>query len=433
MKRWEKIFSRLIIVGVLLIMLAGSYWLNRNNASYVLKVGVYSGSYWDTPNADCYHILDMAIERFEEMHPNIKVEYASGINSDDYSEWLIEQIMLGQEPDLYFVLPEDFSLLASSGALADLDELMREDDSFDSTDYYEPCLKAGEYNNIQYALPQESVPTIMFVNKTILEENGIDFPKSDWTWEDFYKICKEVTDIENHRYGAYDYTWLNALYTNGTSLFSDDHSQCLLTSPEVTDAIEFAKKINDLNEGYMVTARDFDIGNVAFRPFLYSEYRAYQPYPWRVKVYSGFDWDGITMPSGKEGGNDSELHTMLLGISSGTKHKDAAWEFTKLLSCDKEIQKSLSVFSSGISPLISVAEDPKIVALMKDKIPGGIVFDRGMIHDIMSSAVLIPYFSGYERALNMADTAVSEMINKGTFNIDDLISVQREVNQYLKK
>ena len=31
-----------------------------------LRIGVYSGSYWNTPNGDCYQILDNAIARFQE-------------------------------------------------------------------------------------------------------------------------------------------------------------------------------------------------------------------------------------------------------------------------------------------------------------------------------------------------------------------------------
>lgn len=429
----EKLISKLIIISAFFIMLAGGIWLNRTTSDFTLKIGVYSGSYWGTPNSDSYRILDMAIARFEEEHPNIQVEYVSGISSDDYSEWLAEKILTGREPDLYFVLPEDFSLLASSGALADLTEMIRNDRDFDEEAYYAPCLEAGKYNGVQYALPQESVPTIMFVNKTLLDEKGIRFPESGWTWEDFYTICRRVTDAENHIFGVYGYTWLNALYSNGASVFSEDHSQCQLTDPRVYDSIRFARRIADLNQGYTVTARDFDLGNVAFRPFLYSDYRGYQPYPWRVKVYTGFEWDGIPMPAGPLGGNDSELRTMLLGLSARTSHMEAAWEFARMLSTDTEIQRELMKDSTGISPLISVAEAPETVAYMQESIPGGNVFNENSIHEIMTSAVVTPYFPKYEQALTMADTAVSEMISSGSLSEDDLLAVQREINQFLKK
>ena len=212
-------------------------------------------------------------------------------------------------------------------------------------------------SDLQYALPQESVPTIMFVNKTLLEEQEIPVPDNDWTWEDFYRICAQVTDVDRRRFGVYDYTWLNALYSNGASLFSEDGTFCYLADRNITASIQFVKKLYALNEGYTVTARDFDVGNVAFRPFLFSEYRAYQPYPWRVKKYSGFEWDCICMPSGPEGDNISDLHTMLLGISARSKRQELAWELAKMLSLDAQVQRDLYTYSHGISPLYEIAEE----------------------------------------------------------------------------
>ena len=40
-----------------------------------------------------------------------------------------------------------------------------------------------------------------------------------------------------------------------------------------------------------VTSAMFDEGQVAFEPMDYSDYRTYMPYPWRVKKFSGFDWE----------------------------------------------------------------------------------------------------------------------------------------------
>ena len=124
----------------------------------VLTVGVYSGSYWNTPNGNSYQILDEAISMFESAHPGVQVEYVSGIPAGNYSEWLAGQILRGTEPDVYFVLPEDFDLLVSSGALAQLDERIAADPGFDTEVYYEPCLRSGQYRGKQYALPHESVP-----------------------------------------------------------------------------------------------------------------------------------------------------------------------------------------------------------------------------------------------------------------------------------
>ena len=76
-----------------------------------LRLGFMAGSYWDAPNGNCYAVIDAAVERFEREHPNVHVTYTSGILKRDYSEWLIDQYLLGSEPDVFLVLPEDFGTL----------------------------------------------------------------------------------------------------------------------------------------------------------------------------------------------------------------------------------------------------------------------------------------------------------------------------------
>ncbi len=417
-----------LLILLTCLCLAGCF----GNKETVLTIGVYSGSYWNTPNGNCYQILDEAISLFEQSHPGVKVEYVSGIPAGDYSEWLAGQILMGTEPDLYFVLPEDFDLLVSSGALAQLDERIAGDAAFDTAVYYEPCLRSGQHDGKQYALPHESVPTIMFVNKTLLETNGIPMPDNHWTWEDFYSICEQVTNVERHQYGVYSYSWLDAVYSNGASLFSEDGRSCYLAGDRVLEAIAFTKRLEELNGGYSVTVRDFDEGRVAFCPLLYSEYRAYQPYPWRVKKYSAFEWDCVTMPAGPSGSNISELHTMMLGISARTRHEDLAWQFCKLLSIDEEVQRKLYTQSHGISPLLAVAEDPELLLQIHHDIPEGSGFSPDMIHQIMGNAVIVPKFDTYSQAIIMAQSAIQESADSQLGQSRMLIA-ESEINFFLNK
>ena len=428
MKKW--IFKQSVMV-LLVLMLCFSAAGCSGNKETVLTIGVYSGSYWNTPNGNCYQILDDAIAMFEQSRPGVKVEYVSGIPAGAYSEWLTEQILKGTEPDLYFVLPEDFDLLVSSGALAQLDERIAADPEFDTALYYEACLHSGQFKGNQYALPHESVPTIMFVNKTLLEANGIEMPDNDWTWDDFYNICAQITDVDSRQYGAYGYSWLDAMHSNGASLFSEDGRSCYLAEENVLQAVQFAKQLGDLNGGYNVSARDFDEGRVAFQPLLYSEYRAYQPYPWRVKKYSAFQWDCVSMPAGPSGSNISELHTMMLGISSRTRHGDLAWEFCKLLSINEDVQRKLYTYSHGISPLPAVAEDPELLKIHHD-ISEGSGFSPEMIHHIMSNAVVVPRFDAYDQAMNMVESAIQEATNNQLGQSRMLIA-QSDINIFLNK
>ena len=96
---------------------------------------MFSDSYWEVQNGYSYRILEDAIRIFEKQNPGIQVDYVSGVLKADYTEWLSEQILSEEAPDLFFVLAEDFNDLAEIGALKDITSLIEKDKTFNSDDF----------------------------------------------------------------------------------------------------------------------------------------------------------------------------------------------------------------------------------------------------------------------------------------------------------
>lgn len=425
----------ILLIGLCIVII----WINTkaSEEKKVLKIGIFAGSYWDVPYGDCYKIIDTAIKNFESSHPGIKVEYINGILKDDYSEWISGEILRGTAPDVFMVLPEDFNVLASIGSLKSLDNMIAKDKEFDTKKYYNVSYNFGEYEGQQFALPYESVPTLMFVNKTLLEKENIDIPFNNWSWDEFYEICKKVTkdtdgDGQVDQFGCYDYTWGDAIYSNGISLFNEEGTESYFGDEKIHEAVEFIKNLDELNSGYKITYKDFDEGKVAFRPLLFSDYSTYKTYPWKIKKYSNFEWDCIMMPAGKSGANISQVSTLLLGINSKTNNEKLAWEFLKLLTYSEEIQENIFKYSQGVSVLKNVTE----LAQIKNKL-GAKNFDDSYVNisllsEVMESAVVSPRFRKYESVMAISDT----VINQGISNNDNLsyllLKLQRDINELLK-
>jgi len=138
------------------------------------------------------------------------------------------------------------------------------------------------------------------------------------------------------------------------------------------------------------------------------------------------------MPAGPSGSNISEIHTMMLGISSRTSHEDLAWELCKLLSIDEDVQRKLYTHSHGISPLRAVAEDPELLLQIHHDIPEGSGFSPDMIHQIMSNAVVAPKFDAYTQAMIMVEGAIQEAANNQLGQSGMLIA-ESEINIFLNK
>lgn len=431
MKEKNKYIFSLTAVFVLFIAIFIIYTdLYNLGGRKVITIGAFTGSYWEVENGNSYKILDNAIEKFERQNPGIKVEYVSGITKENYSDWLYARLLEGNAPDLFFVFNEDFNVLSELGAMKDLSKLIERDTIFSKDDYYASSYSCGTYRGVQYALPYESAVNLMFVNKTILSEEGINLPSSDWTWEDFYGICRAITKDKNgdgikDRFGVCNFTWEEAMISNGVNLFDEQGNVVNLNSEGSVKAVEFIERLENLNNGHTVTSHDFDLGNVAFQPLIFSQYRAYKPYPLRVKKFSNFEWDCITMPAGSDGKNTSYMNTLLLALNNNTHNEKYAWEFMKLLSYDEEIQSQIFTYSEGASPLKSVTNSPEIINMLEKEES----IQMSLLNSAMEDAAVMPSFRNYNNAIREIDSAINEIL-EGDSNISmSLIKKQRDINK----
>jgi multiple sugar transport system substrate-binding protein len=412
--------------------------MNRDK-TVVLEVGIFAGSNWDVANANSYVIIDKAIERFEAEHENVKIHYYSGILKEDYSEWFSQKLLLGKTPDVFLILSNDVNQFASLGVMKNLEELINRDDSLNKEDYFSTTLLSGEYNGIQYALPYETVPTMMFVNKTLLQKEGIAVPESDWTWEDLYNISKKITkDIDGDgildQFGTYNYDWLDAAHTNGTILFDEDDMEINLSDDKVIQAVKFTKQLNDLNQERKVTQEDFDSGNVAFMPLPFSEYRTYKTYPYKIKKYLSFQWDCITLPAGENGGNISEVNTLLMGISNKTSNEGLAWEFLKLLTYDKEIQMDIFRYSQGASVLKEVTRSKEAEVILQEYMEESEkVIDNELLSRVIEQGTIAPQILKYKEAISLATSDIQGIVENNKSIDSSLKILQRKINQYMKQ
>lgn len=433
MKRKKEYLCLLIVFIV--VSIGFLYWSNHPKET-TITVGFFTGSYWDATNNKSEKILDDAIVRFEAQHPGVKVKYTSGILKKDYSEWLSGKFLAGEEPDVCLLTPEDFNFFASKGALLNLDSLMSKDSGFQKDAYYEGPLNFSKYEKKQYALPFECMPTLMCVNETLLEEYGIDIPGRDWSWADFHEICRRVTedtdgDGEIDGFGVYHYTWQEAAYSNGALLFNGKGTENYVNDRRVANAVNYVYTLNALNGGYKVTEKDFERGKVAFRPMLFSEYKTYLSYPWRLKKYTNFKWDCTSMPAGPDGSNISELNALLMGISKRTKEKELAWEFLKMMTYDEEIQSEVFTYSEGVSALKNVTSFKAVYQFLNQDKDQNII-SVALLDQVMKQSVAPSRFKKYETALSMLNEGVQNAMESDSNIQVSLISLQRKINYYLK-
>lgn len=432
----KKCIGAAVIVAVL-ILAGGIYYAGTRPV--VLEFGMFTGSNWNVANANSFVIIDKAIARFEEEHPGVKVHYYSGVPKEEYSEWLSRKILAGEEPDVFMVLGSDFDQFSSIGIMKNLDELIEQDAAFDEEKYFQSALSTGKYGNVQYALPYETVPTLMFVNQTLLKKEGIEIPDTDWNWEEMYDICRLVTkDLDGDgildQFGICNYDWLDAVYSNGGEIFQNNGKTCYLAEDSVIESVKYIRQLNELYHGQKVAQEDFNGGNVAFMPLTFAEYRTYKTYPYKIKRYANFKWDCITMPAGKEGGNVSQVDTLLMGISANTRKEELAWEFLKLLTYDEEIQTQIFSHSQGASVLRAVTQSAEMEEIVQAEMEEGeTVISGKLLGQVIEEGYTAPQFKKYEQALALSDSEIGEILQNDKTIDSNMKILQRTINSYLQQ
>ena len=392
-----KWIARVSLVILMCVAVAVSVYIKWPRET-VLEFGMFTGSNWDVANANSFVIVDKAIERFEKEHPGVKIHYYSGVRKDDYSEWFSRKLLEGEQPDVFMVLGTDFNQFTSLGVMKNLEPLMEKDTEFEPQKYFSSSLATGQYGNCQYALPYETVPTLMFVNKDLLKQENIQIPNLDWTWDDLYEICKRVTKDKDgdgilDEFGVCNYGWMDAVCSNGSEIFREDGRECYLNNENVIESVKFMRQLNDLNQGQKIGQEEFNQGNVAFMPLTFAEYRTYKTYPYKIKRYTNFQWDCITMPAGKQGTNCSSVDTLLMGIGAHTKYEKLAWEFLKLLTYDEEIQTDIFRYSQGASVLKAVTESSEAeVIVQQDMEEGDKVISGNLLGRVIEEGHIEPQF-----------------------------------------
>jgi len=236
---------------------------------------------------------------------------------------------------------------------------------------------------------------------------------------------------KTHLIGASYMTMNNEFYkivSEEISARAEAEGDRLVLRDPALDAGRQIERLESINMGYNADSKDFDLGNVVFQPMSFSTYRAYKPYPLKVKKYTNFEWECIPMPAGPDGDNISTLDTLLIGMNKKSRNKDAAWDLIKTLTYNTKIQSEIFDYSEGVSVLKEVTESEQTLG----QLVNGNSFSLAVLSNAVEEAVVVPRFRYYDEAISEVAQAVKAIID-GDYNISTgQIIWNRKINKYLK-
>jgi multiple sugar transport system substrate-binding protein len=130
------------------------------------------------------------VDAWNAEHPEARVKYVQG-SWDSVQDQLVTQFEGGTAPDIIHYESAAMSQFAEQGYLADL--------SGSFSDEVQSAVPEGIWETVTVDGKVIAAPTLLqsyvvFANKTMLEEAGVDIPTGDtWAWEDFIAAAEATT------------------------------------------------------------------------------------------------------------------------------------------------------------------------------------------------------------------------------------------------
>lgn len=296
---------------------------------------------------------NVIIDRWEELHPNVKLE----IENAPWDSWqsAVQAAVLSGEVD---VVLHGATLTA---LVEPLDDYLANDPEYAERIYTTETRRTTDINDLTVptttGIPYTLSPMICYLDKDIFEDYGIDLPDENWTWSDLLSMAEQMTGTDpvtgKQTYGvqidsldsannafftfqmmasAYD----AQVFTYGKTV---EESTVDYTSDKAIKVFQMIKDLGEycsptVREGVNISYQLTEDNDTAIR---YSQ-----------DVFKHFDEAEIgevldkfvfmPMPVIEEGeyaGNSSSFKGCNnMAICKTSEHKDWAWEFIKFMTTD---------------------------------------------------------------------------------------------------
>ena len=125
----KKIISMLLVLVMSISMLAGCGVKNNGTANFDVPEGGYDGSevtitFYHTMGQNLKDVLELYIEEFNKLYPNIHIAHEQVGGYDDVREQIATQITTGAQPNIAYCYPDHVAMYNISKAVVTLDNII---------------------------------------------------------------------------------------------------------------------------------------------------------------------------------------------------------------------------------------------------------------------------------------------------------------------
>lgn len=297
---------------------------------------VVTWAMWGSPEEIAVH--QEVADAFMAENPDITVEIWAEPWGDYFTK--IQTLWASGDsaeiPDVAFLSP--ISNYAADGVLEPLDPFIEEFD-FPADDFWPGLLEFAMYDDMVYGFPRDIGLEVLYYNKDIFDEVGLDYPTEEWTWDDFAAAAEALSIVApNGRVSRYALGMEGGKYQlwlgqNGASILDDmaNPSECALDEPEAIEALTFFADMMENN----LALRDANLSQAGGDAAVFQSGQAAMiiQNASRIPVFNeaGMNYDVAVVPIPEGGQRSASAAGAAWTMSAFSDDKDSAWTFLSWL------------------------------------------------------------------------------------------------------
>lgn len=384
---------------------------------------------WATGADTDAQVLQAAADSFGTLHSGVKVNIQS-ISWDDSHAKILAAVSSGTGPDIITGGLSYGIEFGKKGGLVDLKakypDLVDQAQKLSQPGIYKALV--GQDGKV-YALPGDLTVYMMYYRTDILQQNGINPPK---TWDDLSAALTKLMSAGKAKGLGFNWGttgWLgyfNFLYAAGGTLYDNQCTKATVNSPEGLKALQFYSDLYSKYKAPTDTSTDFEAG-LASGDYPIGFNGSWELINMEVShpEIKG-KWAAAPLPSGPGGKSTAFIGGRALSIMNTSKSQDQAAEFIRYLFTDQAAQQT----SDQAAKLSTLWLPARVDMADKLQIPA----DRiSAIKAQLNDAAGPPICTGWEESGSTVDKKLQEVIlNKGDPKkaLDDIANT---MNQNLKQ
>ena len=291
--------------------------------------------------------VNEVMDLFMEQNPGITIVYAP-VDWDQLAVVLPPRFAAKEPPDL--LLCDVFWPWVQQGLVIDLNPLI-ERDQIDLSMISD--LGAGLLGGdpARYGLPFDFTGSVVCFNKALFDQYGVSYPEQGWTLDDFRTAAITLTRDQDDKSPAdgdfdpmntklYGFLLQNSFFWGaiykmfGEPMWSEDWRTCTIDSPNGVEALAYFNDLACNQHAVFGPGASAPSGDAFVSQMVAMSIEG----EWQLAVYkdiTDFDWDVAAWPAGPRE-NRQYGCSDALGIAKDSKNIDAAWEFQKFWTFDRE-------------------------------------------------------------------------------------------------